>query len=174
MGSRGMSCLVLTARSADKCKEMKTQVSRDRQNIARLLYKFVFAALVFVFIAVLSSCGEAYPSVTNRGTISEGGEDRANISFAMNGRPVRLELAIRVEGSGALIEIDHPDGRTVDSIEIPGPGIRELAKELPKEPGSWGIRITTRGGTAAYWVALHDRAKYIGPDDDSRRFVERE
>lgn len=123
--------------------------------------------------ALCASCGEAYPSVFNHGSISAGREDRASIAFAMNGRPVRLELLIRVDGTGATIEVDHPDGRTTEAIEVAGPGIRELCKEFPKEPGSWGLRITASGGSAVYWVALHDRKKYVGPDADARRFVER-
>jgi hypothetical protein len=121
-----------------------------------------------------SSCVEPYPSAINRGRIPAGDENRSNVSFAMNGRPVRFELLIRVEGEAATIEIDHPDGRTTEAINVAGPGIRELCKEFPKEPGSWGLRMMAKEGDAAYWVALHDRKKYIGPDEDARRFVERE
>jgi hypothetical protein len=92
----------------------------------------------------------------------------------MNSRPVKLEALIRIDGAGATIEIDHPDGRTTEAIEVAGPGIRQLCKEMPKEPGSWGLRIVAKEGNAAYWVALHDRKKYIGPDEDARRYVERE
>ena len=46
------ACPNSNRRSADKCKEMKTQVSRDKRIIT--LYKFVFAALSSLFIAVLS------------------------------------------------------------------------------------------------------------------------
>jgi hypothetical protein len=119
-------------------------------------------------------CGEPYPTVVNKGRILEGSESRSSVSFAMNGRPVKLELLIRVDGTGATVEIDHPDGRTTEAIEVAGPGIRELCKEFPKEPGSWGLRMFAKDGDAAYWVALHDRKKYIGPDEDARRFVERE
>jgi hypothetical protein len=91
----------------------------------------------------------------------------------MNGRPVKLELLISIEGSAATVEIDHPDGRTTESIDVSGPGIRELCKEFPKEPGSWGIRVIAKEGEAAYWIALHDRKKYMGPDEDARQFVER-
>jgi hypothetical protein len=90
----------------------------------------------------------------------------------MNNRPVRLELCIRVEGTSATIEVDHPDGRTTETIEVAGPGIRELCKEFPKEPGNWGLRITSNGGDSVYWVALHDHRTYLGPDEDTRRFVE--
>jgi len=85
-----------------------------------------------------------------------------------------LELLIRVDGTGAIIEIDHPDGRTTETIEVAGPGIRQLCKELSKEPGNWGLRIVAKEGDAVFWVALHDRKKYIGPDEDARRYVERE
>jgi hypothetical protein len=121
-----------------------------------------------------AACGDIYPSVTKRGTLSEGREEQDSVVFAMNGRPVKLELCIRLEGSGAVIELDHPDGRTIETIDVAGPGIRELCKEFPKEPGSWGLRLHPMGGGAAFWVSLHDRKKYIGPDEDSRRFVERE
>jgi hypothetical protein len=121
-----------------------------------------------------SSCVEPYPTAENRGRIPEGDENRSSVSFSMNGRPVKLELLIRVGGARATVEVDHPDGRTTEAIEVAGPGIRELCKEFPKEPGSWGIRMVARDGDAAYWVALHDRKKFIGPDEDARRFVERE
>ncbi len=132
------------------------------------------AILAMTVSAICSSCGEAYPSAISRGTLFEGREERASASFAMNGRPVRLEVCIRVDGTGATVEIDHPDGRTTEAIEVAGPGIRELCKEFPKEPGSWGLRLVARGGSAAYWAALHDRPKYLGPDEDARRLVERD
>jgi hypothetical protein len=91
----------------------------------------------------------------------------------MNGRPVRLELYVNIEGSGATVWVDHPDGRNTETIEVPGPGIRELCKEFPKEPGSWALRMTAQGGGMEYWVALHDRRKYLGPDDEARRLVEK-
>jgi hypothetical protein len=71
------------------------------------------------------------------------------------------------------VELDHPDGRTTDSLEIKGPGIRELRKEFAKEPGSWGLRVTAKGGTVSFWAALHDRKDFQGPDDQARRLVER-
>jgi hypothetical protein len=122
----------------------------------------------------LSSCLEPYPTAVDRGRIPTGDESRRSVSFAMNGRPVRLELLIRVDGAKATVEVDHPDGRTTEAIDVSGPGIRELCKEFPKEPGSWGLRMIAKEGDAAYWVALHDRKNYIGPDEDARRFVERE
>ena len=129
--------------------------------------------LAIAVLALFASCGDTYPSVFSHGIISEGRADRTSVAFAMNGRPVKLELCIRVEGTSATIKVDHPDGRTQETIEVPGPGIRELCKDFPKEPGSWGLQITANGGSVAYWVALHDRRNNAGPDDDSRRFVER-
>lgn len=132
------------------------------------------AILALASLLACASCAEPYPTAANRGRLPEGGESRSSVSFAMNGRPVKLELLIRIDGTAATVEVDHPDGRTTESIEVSGPGIRELCKEFPKEPGSWGLRMVAKGGSAAYWVALHDRRKYMGPDEDSRRFVERE
>jgi hypothetical protein len=130
--------------------------------------------LAMAISAAFVSCIDPYPTAINRGRLPQGDENRSSVSFAMNGRPVRLELLIRVEGAKATVEIDHPDGRTTEAIDVTGPGIRELCKEFPKEPGSWGLRMIANGGGAAYWVAFHDRKKYIGPDEDARRFVERE
>jgi hypothetical protein len=140
-------------------------------------WKRVFAGLSFaIAVELLSACFLACaptPAFTsNRGTLREGSEGVANAAFAMNGRPIQLELYINLAGSGATVWIDHPDGRTTETIEVPGPGIRELLKEFPKEPGSWGLRIEARGGSAEYWVALHDRRKYVGPDEEARRLVE--
>jgi hypothetical protein len=133
-----------------------------------------FAILAMVLTTFFASCGNAVPVSSVRGLLSEGREERTSVAFAMNGRQVRLELCIRIDGTGATVEVDHPDGRTTETIEVAGPGIRMLCKEFPKEPGSWGLRLVARGGKAAYWVALHDRKKYIGPDEESRRFVERD
>jgi len=83
-----------------------------------------------------------------------------------------LELYIELEASDAILELDHPDGRTIERIEVPGPGIREVKKEIPKEPGSWGLRLTVHNGKAAYWAALHDRKKFVGPDETGRQLVE--
>jgi hypothetical protein len=131
-----------------------------------------FAVLGILVSTLCASCGEAYPASTARGVLVEGREERTSVAFAMNGRPVRLELLIRIEGTGATVEVDHPDGRSTETIEVAGPGIRELCKEFPKEPGSWGLRLVARGGSSAYWVVLHDRKRYLGPDEDARRFVE--
>jgi hypothetical protein len=132
------------------------------------------AILAIAVSAICASCGEAYPTSTTRGRLFDGSEDRTSVSFAMNGRPVKLELCIRIDGTGATVAVDHPDGRTTEAIEVAGPGIRELCKEFPKEPGSWGLRLVAKGGSASYWVSLHDRKKYAGPDEDARRFVERD
>ena len=105
-----------------------------------------------VVTTFFASCREYYPASSSRGVLYEGHE----------------------EGTGVTVEVDHPDGRTTEAIEVSGPGIRELCQEFPKEPGSWGLRLISKGGAAAYWVALHDRKKYIGPDEDVRRFVESE
>jgi hypothetical protein len=131
-----------------------------------------FAILAMVLSALFASCRDNYPSSSARGVLYEGQEEGTSVAFAMNGRPVKLELCIRVEGTLAIIEVDHPDGRTTEAIQLAGPGIRELCKEFPKEPGSWGLRLISKGGAAAYWIALHDRKRYIGPDEDVRRFVE--
>jgi hypothetical protein len=131
-----------------------------------------FAILALAVSSFCASCGEDYPLASIREVLSDGHENRTSAAFAMNDRPVRLELCMRVEGTSAIVEVDHPDGRTTETIEVAGPGIRELCKEFPKEPGSWGLHITAKGGNVAYWVALHDRKKYVGPDEDAKRFVE--
>ena len=131
----------------------------------------VLAACLSIFAL---SCSGHDVSDIRQGRVAAGSEARDSVSFAMNGRPVKLELLIRIDGPGATVEIDHPDGRTTDAIDVAGPGIRELCKEFPKEPGSWGIRVSAKDGSAAFWVALHDRKNYIGPDEAARRFVERE
>jgi hypothetical protein len=128
---------------------------------------------IAILILCCATCAESYTFVSNRGFLNEGVEGTAGAVFAMNGRPVRLDLYVNIEGSGVTVWVDHPDGRTTDTIEVPGPGIRELSKEFAKEPGSWGLRVSPQGGGAEYWVALHDRRKYIGPDDEARRLVER-
>ena len=136
-------------------------------------HSVAIAIIAMALFALCGSCGETYHASSGHGILTEGREERMSVAFAVNGRPVTLELLMRLEGTGATIELDHPDGRTTENIEISGPGIRELLKEFPKEPGSWGLRLVAKGGNAAYWVALHDRARYIGPDDAARLFVER-
>lgn len=80
---------------------------------------------------------------------------------------------MRVDEGSAVVELDHPDGRTTEYLEVKGPGIREVRKEYPKEPGSWGLRVTARGGSVSYWAAMHDGTRYMGPDAQARRLVER-
>jgi hypothetical protein len=131
------------------------------------------AFAIAILILCCAACAESPTVVSTRGFLNEGAEGSASAVFAMNGRPVRLELYVNIEGSGATIWVDHPDGRNIETIEVPGPGIRELCKEFPKEPGSWALRMAARGGGMEYWVALHDRKKYLGPDDEARRLVEK-
>ena len=119
------------------------------------------------------SCGQGYSLVSHSESLDDGRENRTSVVFKLNHRPIKLELYMRVDEGSAVVELDHPDGRTIESLEFRGPGIRELRKELPKEPGSWGLKVRAKGGGVSYWAALHDRAEYIGPDDPARRLVER-
>lgn len=96
-----------------------------------------------------------------------------SVVFKLNRRPIKLELYMRVDGGSAVVELDHPDGRTIEYLKIKGPGIRELRKELVKEPGSWGLRVSAIGGSVSYWAALHDHSEYIGADEQARHLVER-
>ena len=146
----------------------------DKGGAGRLgMTRLVRSLACFLAIAALCSCGESYASASCSGSLLDGRDGRASVAFSMNRRPVKLELYLRLDGSGALVEIDHPDGRTSEALEISGPGIRKIQKEFEKEPGSWGLRVAARGGAVAYWAILHDRKKYLGPDDDARRLVER-
>lgn len=120
-----------------------------------------------------ASCGQGYSMISHFQNLEDGREDRTSIVFKMNRRPIKLELYMRVDEGSAVIELAHPDGRTIDYLEIKGPGIRELRKELAKEPGSWGLNVSAKGGNISYWAALHDRSEYLGPDDQARRLVER-
>ncbi len=120
-----------------------------------------------------ASCGQGYSLISHFESLEDGRENRANVVFKLNRRPIKLELYMRVDEGSAVVELDHPDGRTIEYLEIKGPGIRELRKELPKEPGSWGLRVSARGGSVSYWAALHDRSEYMGPDDQAKRLVER-
>jgi hypothetical protein len=138
----------------------------------RVFVGLSFAIAVAILTACCAACAESSTFASNRGSLAEGVEGVANAAFAMNGRSIKLELYINLTGTGATIWIDHPDGRTTEAVDVPGPGIRELLKEFPKEPGNWGLRLESRGGSATYWVALHDRRKYIGPDDEARSLVE--
>ncbi len=119
------------------------------------------------------SCGQSYSLVSHFQNLEDGREDRTSVVFKMNRRPIRLELYMRVDEGTAVVQLEHPDGRTIDYLEIKGPGIREYRKELAKEPGSWGLSISARGGNISYWAALHDRSEFLGPDDQARRLVER-
>ena len=119
------------------------------------------------------SCGTGYSLISRFESLEAGREARSSVVFKLNHRPIKLELYMRVDEGSAVVELDHPDGRTIEYLKIDGPGIRELRKELPKEPGSWGLRVTASGGNVSYWAALHDRSGYIGPDDQARRLVER-
>lgn len=135
---------------------------------SRLLASVLCAACV-LFV----SCGETYSYTSNRESLADGRDGRASVAFALNRRPVKLELYLRVSGGKAVVQLDHPDGRTTEALELEGPGVREIRKEFDKEPGSWGLRIMARGGEVTYWAALHDRKKYVGPDDEAKRLVER-
>jgi hypothetical protein len=120
-----------------------------------------------------ASCGESYAYSSSREILPDGAEGRTGATFALDRRPIRLELYLRLEGESALVELDHPDGRTTESFEVSGPGIRQLRREFAKEPGSWDLRVRAKGGLVSYWAALHDRKRYQGPDDAARRAVER-
>ena len=130
-------------------------------------------AILLALAALLVSCGERYSFASCSANLVEGRDDRTSVTFALNHRPIKLELYLRVEGGKAVVELDHPDGRTTESFEVLGPGIREIRKEYRKEPGSWGLRVSALGGNVSYWAALHDRKKYEGPDEDARRLVDR-
>ena len=139
-------------------------------HLARLL---ALATATFAFSALAASCGERYSLASNSESLIEGREGGISVAFNMNHRPVKLELYLRIDGGSAIVELDHPDGRTAESFEFKGPGIREFRKEFAKEPGNWGLRVTALGGGVSYWAALHDRKKYIGPEDEAKRLVER-
>jgi len=131
----------------------------------------ILSVLPSVLALSLASCGDGFRCASSSGVLDDGAEDRTSLSFPMNRRPVRLELFLRLDGGKALVTIDHPDGRTTESLPVEGAGIHELRKELPKEPGSWGLGLVAQGGTVTYWYALHDSSKYLGPDDEARRVV---
>jgi hypothetical protein len=131
------------------------------------------AAGILAVALSCASCRESYSYASSLESLADGREWRTSVAFALNRRPIRLELYLRLEGGSAVVELDHPDGRTTESFEVSGPGIRQLRKEFPKEPGSWGLRVRAKGGAVSYWAALHDRKRYQGPDDEARRAVER-
>jgi hypothetical protein len=130
------------------------------------------AVLATVALVFCCSCNERYAYTSGYGSLAEGRDGHSSIRFDMNRRPIRLELYMRLDGSSALVELDHPDGRTTDVIEVAGPGIRQIEKEIPKEPGSWSVCLTAQAGSTRYWLALHDRRKFIGPDDTAKHFIE--
>jgi hypothetical protein len=130
------------------------------------------AAPILILASLCVSCGEPCSFTAEREILADGREGLTNLAFAMNRRPVRLELYMLLEGGSAIIEIDHPDGRTTEAFSVEGRGIREIRKEFDKEPGSWGLRVSARGGGVSYWAALHDRKGYVGPDEEARRLVE--
>lgn len=140
------------------------------KGLVRLI-SFIFE--VFALALTGASCGEGYSFASNCERLSDGQEGRASVAFKMNGSSVKLELLLHVCEGSAIVELDHPDGRTTESLEISGPCLRELRKEFAKEPGSWGLRVSAKGGSILYWAALHDRKKYQGPDDRDRFLVER-
>jgi hypothetical protein len=128
-------------------------------------------AISAVLALALSACGPGFSCATASGVLGDGAEDRASLSFSMNRRPVKLEVFLRLDGGKALVTIDHPDGRTSETLPVVGAGVHELRKELPKEPGSWGLGVIAEGGTVAYWYALHDSGAYLGPSEEARRVV---
>jgi hypothetical protein len=127
----------------------------------------------FALAIFLASCGEDCSFAANSESLAEGRDGRTSVAFALNRRPVKLELYLRLDGGSALVELDHPDGRTTETFEVAGSGLREVRKEFDKEPGNWGLRVSARGGKVSYWAALHDRKKFAGPDEASRILVER-
>jgi hypothetical protein len=139
------------------------------------MIKAALRAIFYVILAILSlalgACDEGFRCATASGVLDSGAEDRASLSFPMNRRPVKLEVFLKLDGGKALVTIDHPDGRTTDSLPVEGAGVHELRKELPKEPGSWGLGLAALGGSLTYWYALHDSSMYLGPDDEARRVV---
>ncbi len=140
------------------------------KGLVRLI-PFIFGVLALALTG--SSCAEGYSFTSNCERLSDGHEGSTSVAFKMNHNPVKLELFLHVREGSAVIELDHPDGRTTESLEISGPCLRELRKEFAKEPGSWGLRVSAKGGSVLYWAALHDRKKYQGPDDQDRLLVER-
>jgi hypothetical protein len=135
---------------------------------ARYTVLYLLAAAISL---ALCACDEGVRCATASGVLYDGSEDRASLSFSMNRRPVRLEVFLKLDGGKALVTIDHPDGRTSESLPVEGAGVHELRRELPKEPGSWGLGVFAQGGSVAYWYALHDSSQYLGPNDEAKRVV---
>jgi len=136
------------------------------------VFRSTFSYILAAVLICLSSCGEGARCAQASGLLLDGGEDRASLSFSMNRRSVRVELFLRLDGGKALVTIDHPDGRTTETLPVEGAGVHELRKELPKEPGSWGLGLEAEGGAVAYWYALHDSGSYLGVNDEVRSLVE--
>jgi hypothetical protein len=131
----------------------------------------VFYVLPAILSLAICSCEPGFRCATASGVLDDGAEDRASLSFSMNSRPVKLVVFLKLDGGKAMVTIDHPDGRTCESLPVEGAGVHELRRELPKEPGSWGLGVSALGGSVAYWYALHDSNKYLDPDDEARRVV---
>lgn len=132
----------------------------------------VFSLAVALFpLLCLISCAEDARVVSASGLLPDGGDERASLRFTMNRRSVRVEALLRIDAGKVVVTIDHPDGRTSEVLPFQGPGVFEVRKELPKEPGNWGIGIVAKGGEAAYWYAFHDSGSYLGVDDETRRQI---
>jgi hypothetical protein len=135
------------------------------------------AAALLAGLASLCLCfscvdPSAYSASSKR--LEDGADGLSSVAFSLNHRRVKLELYLRLDGGRALVELDHPDGRTIESLEVSGTGIKEIRKEFEKEPGSWGLRVSARGGALSYWAALHDRKDFVGPDEAAKRLVEKD
>jgi hypothetical protein len=124
-----------------------------------------------VLCSLISACGSEFRYTESSGVLRDGAEDRASLSFPLNGRSIKLELFLRLDGGAAVVTIDHPDGRTSEKLPVEGAGVHEIRKELPKEPGNWGLGLEARGGTVAYWYALHDAGRYLGFSDEAKSAV---
>ena len=135
-------------------------------------FRLLAASAVLAACLLCSSCADGASYEAESTSLADGGDYSTSLRFALNHRPVRLELLVRVDSGKAIVELDHPDGRTTDSLEIDGPGLRAVRKEFPKEPGSWGLRVAARGGSVRFWEALHDRPGYAGPNEEARLAVE--
>jgi hypothetical protein len=154
-------------------RESAVRMGRALPRLARGASRAaLLVCFAFMLSAILGACREPYAYAALGESLEEGQECRANVAFQLNRRPVKLELYLRLEGKSALVELYHPDGRRTEIIEVAGPGFREIRKEYVKEPGSWGLRVTARGGSLRCWAALHDRNKFQGPDEGARLLVE--
>ena len=76
-------------------------------------------------------------------------------------------------GTCSRFDLNHPDGRTTDSLEIvAGPGLRARRREFAKQSGNWGLKVDARGGRVFFGEALHDRAVFSRLDDKRMLSVE--